>query len=83
MPSFQVTSNELTAAGAIVSADDTDLSTGQSAMSGAGDALTGTPAQANYSFFVGTVDAIVGDLHTTVASLGSALREAAAARGRA
>jgi hypothetical protein len=40
MPSFQVTSNELTAAGAIVAADDTDLSTGQSAMSGAGDSLS-------------------------------------------
>jgi hypothetical protein len=63
----------------MVSASRTELSNGQAAMSGAGDALAGTPAQAGYSFFVGSVDAIVGSVSGSVASLGGALREAAAA----
>ena len=79
MPSFEVTAEELSAAGGLVAASDTELSAGRSAVKGSVDAPTGTPASANYGQLVGNVDAVVTAAQTAVSSLGEALREAAAA----
>jgi hypothetical protein len=79
MASFQVTAEELSAAGGLVAAADTELAAGRSTVKASADALTGTPAASNYGLLVGSVDTVVTAAQTAVSSLGEALREAAAA----
>jgi hypothetical protein len=79
MASFQVVAEELSAAGGLVAASDTELSAGRSSVKESANALTGTPASANYGLLVGNVDTVVTAAQTAVSSLGAALREAAAA----
>jgi malonyl CoA-acyl carrier protein transacylase len=79
MASFQVVAEELSAAGALVAASDTELTAGRSSVKGSVDALTGTPASVNYALLVANVDTVVTGAQTAVTSLGEALREAAAA----
>jgi hypothetical protein len=79
MPSFQVTAEALSAAGGLVAAGDTELTAGSATVKGTADALTGTPASANYGVLVSNVDTVVTGAQTAISSLGEALREAAAA----
>ena len=79
MTSFQVTAEELSAAGGLVATSDTELAAGRASVKGTGDALAGTPASANYEVLVGDLDTVVTASQTAVTSLGEALREAAAA----
>jgi hypothetical protein len=79
MASFQVTAEELSAAGALVAASDTELNAGHSSAKESVDALTGTPASVNYGVLIGNLDTVVTGAQTAVTSVGEALREAAAA----
>ena len=79
MPSFEVTAEELSAAGGLIAGSDTELSASASTVKGGTGSLAGTPAAGNYGTLVDNIGTVVTSCQTAVSSVGEALREAAAA----
>ena len=77
MPYFQVASEALTAAGALIGADAGELASAQGAFGGESAACMDTPAQGACEAFASAVDGVVGTAQEAVQALGGALKEAA------
>ena len=77
MPYFQVASEALTTAGALIGADAGELLSAQGAFGGESGACMDTPASGACEAFAAAVDGTVGTTQQAVQALGGALREAA------
>lgn len=79
MASFQVVSEELTAAGAEIGRNDSELGAAGNSAGAGGGALSGTPAMMAYDDFLAALGPAVSSAHASVSALSTALQEAAAA----
>jgi hypothetical protein len=77
--SFQVTSEELTAVGGLITAGSAELDGASGTISGGAGACLGTPAAFAYDDFVTRLTGVLSEVHQSVESVGTALREAATA----
>ncbi len=79
MPYFQVASEELFAAGSLVSTSAENLSTGHGGVLGNSGACAGTPAAGDFADFVAMAGTAVSSAHGAVTALAGSLREAGTA----
>jgi hypothetical protein len=79
MSTFQVQTEALTAASAVVARANSDVGSGHAGLKSSSGALAGTPAETAYAIFVGAADTALGSLDSATAALSPALNEAAAA----
>lgn len=79
MPSFQVVSEQLGTASAVVTTGGSDLAAAHSTFAAGSGALSGTPAEMQYLDFVTQLASAVSTAHDAVGSLSTALQEAATA----
>jgi hypothetical protein len=79
MSTFQVATEALASASAVVARTDLDVGGGRSSLSASSGALDGTPAAAEFAMFVGAADGAVQSLHASADALGRSLNAAAEA----
>ena len=77
MSTFQVTPEELTAAGAVVARSVADLGAAEAAVNGTAGAAAGTPVAAAYDVLLGDARRTVQNLETVVDDLSRCLSRAA------
>jgi hypothetical protein len=79
MSTFQVQTEALTAASAVVVRANSDVGTGHAGLKSSSGALAGTPAETAFAIFIGAADNALGSLESATTGLSRALNEAAAA----
>jgi Excreted virulence factor EspC, type VII ESX diderm len=79
MPTFQVQTEALTAAAALVMSANGDFGKSQTALSGSSGALAGTPVMFAFDEFLGSAQTALTSMNSAVDGLSRALNEAATA----
>lgn len=79
MSTFQVQTEALTAASAVVARSNLDVGQGHAGLKGSSGALAGTPAEVAFTIFVTAADTALQSLDTATTGLSRALNEAAMA----